>query len=349
MTVGVGVIGLGFMGRTHIGAYRAAGEACRLRGVFDLDPGRLTGTPTPAGNIDTGDADDLFDPKDVFVTDSLDALLARDDIDAVSVCTPTDTHAEVATAAVRAGKHVLVEKPVALDRSAVGALAREAHEAGVQCMPAMCMRFWPEWDWLASRIREDRTALRGLAFERIGAAPAWGAGFYQDDARSGGALYDLHIHDTDFVVHVLGPPDAVTSVGDRARVTTVYHYKAGPAHVVATGGWLRGGAAFRMRYLAEFEDGTADFDLLREPTLTFSATHNAGEPRTVSAGEGDGYSREVAAFLEAVASGTAAPVTLPDADATLAVLEAEARSLNSAAREPVRTEPPRPNRTRKTS
>ena len=337
MTVGVGVIGLGFMGRTHIGGYLAAGDACRLAGVFDLDPERLSGKATTAGNIETGDADELFDPSEVFATDSLDALLARDDIDAVSVCTPTDTHADVATAAIRAGKHVLVEKPVALERPATESLAREAGEAGVVCMPAMCMRFWPEWEWLANRARADRASIRSLAFERIGAAPAWGAGFYQDDARSGGALYDLHIHDTDFVVHLLGAPDAVTSVGDRARVTTVYHYEQGPAHVVASGGWLRGGAAFRMRYLAEFESGTADFDLTREPSLTLSDAGSGGDPEPVAVQAGDGYTREIAAFLGAVACGGAPPVTLDDAGATLAVLEAEARSLRSASREPVRS------------
>ena len=136
---------------------------------------------------------------------------------------------------------------------------------------------------------------------------------------------------------VSGVPDAVTSVGDRSRVTTIYHFENGPRHVVASGGWLRGGAAFRMRYLAEFNDGTADFDLLREPTLTLSAASAEGDPQPVEVPSGDGYSHEIGAFIDACANHAAPPVTLADAAATLAVLEAEARSLETSRREPVRT------------
>ncbi|USN99528.1 MAG: Gfo/Idh/MocA family oxidoreductase [Phycisphaeraceae bacterium] len=336
MTVGVAVIGLGFMGRTHVRAYRNAGSACRLVGVYDIDPSRLTGESGEAGNIATGsDEARLFDPDEVFATDSLDKLLASDEVDAVSVCTPTDTHCAVARAALRAGKHALVEKPVSLDRAELGALDEEATRAGRLCMPAMCMRFWPEWAWLAETLRRgDLGPARSLAFERVGAAPSWGGGFYQDAARCGGAFHDLHIHDTDFVCHLLGAPKAVTSVGDHGRVTTLYHFDGGPRHVVATGGWMRGGVGFRMRYIAEFERGTADFDLTREPTLCLARAEGGG-PRPVGVGPGAGYDGEVRAFVDAIASGGSAPVTLRDAAETLAVLEAEARSMESGRREAI--------------
>jgi len=334
MTVGVAVIGLGFMGRTHIRAYRDAAEAdgaCRLAGVFDIDPARRGGEAGESGNIATGaDEARLFDPAEVFATDSLDALLARDDIDAVSVCTPTDTHAAVARAALQAGKHVLVEKPVSLDRAEIESLAEEAERAGRLCMPAMCMRFWPEWAWLAETVRTGAPGpVRSLSFERLGAAPSWGGGFYQDTARSGGALHDLHIHDTDFICHLLGTPASVTTVGDHARMTTLYRFDHGPTHVVATGGWPRGGVGFRMRYVAEFERGTADFDLTRDPALTLSSTSGDDETRPVKATGETGYDREIRAFIGAAATGGPAPVTLREAATTLAVLEAEARSMSS--------------------
>lgn len=336
MTVGVAVIGLGFMGRTHLRAYRDAGDACRLAGVFDIDPARLTGNGGEAGNIATGSAEGaLFNPAEVFATDSIDALMARDDIDAVSVCTPTDTHAGVARAALRAGKHVLVEKPVSLDRAEIEILAEEAEHAGRICMPAMCMRFWPEWVWLAETIRGgDLGPVCTLSFERLGAAPSWGGGFYQNTDRCGGALHDLHIHDTDFVCHAIGTPRAVTAVGDHGRMTTLYHFDDGPTHVVASGGWPRGGAAFRMRYLAEFERGTADFDLTREPTLMLGRIGD-GEPSPVGVPAGTGYDAEILAFVAAAVSQTPPPVTLADAAETLAVLEAEARSMESGRQETV--------------
>lgn len=334
--VGVAVIGLGFMGRTHIRAYKAFGNACRLTGVFDLDPCRLRGDASTGGNIETGDgqAGRLFDESEVFTTDSIEALLARQEIDAVSICTPTDTHADIARAAIRAGKHVLIEKPVALDRGVVGLLASEAERAGVVAMPAMCMRFWPAWAWLKDRV-DSGDAIASLSLERIGTAPGWGGGFYQDSARSGGALYDLHIHDTDFVCHLFGTPEAVTTVGSRARMTTLYHFRDGPGLVCAAGGWLRGGADFRMRYLAELGSGTADFDLLREPPLKCSNAGTADEAVPVVVGSETGYEAEVRAFLGAIDRDGSPAVSLADASATLAVLEAEARSIDTGRRQTV--------------
>ena len=368
--IGVGVVGLGFMGRTHIGAYGKIPASCRLAGVFDLDRARLTGDAGGGGNIDTdgGRAMRLFDPSEILATDSLEVFLASPEIHAVSVCTPTDTHAEVALAAIRAGKHVLIEKPVALDRRVVERLADEARRAGVVAMPAMCMRFWPGWTWLREQVAGGAT-LRSLAFERAGGRPGWGGGFYQDASRSGGALYDLHIHDTDIVCHLLGVPDAVTTVGTLARMTTLYHFAEGSGHgsghgghaapqlVTATGGWFAGGIDFRMRYLAEFGPvagdaglrqgstlGTADFDLTRDEPLRVSRVPTGPDAEAQSEDTIDavqipdetGYDAEVRAFVESVVGSCPAPVTLADASATLAVLEAEARSMETGLREPVR-------------
>lgn len=341
--IGVGVIGLGFMGRTHIGAYDAAardGLGVRLAGVFDRDAGRLTGEAGGGGNIGGDQPERLFDPARVFATDDLDALLAREDIDAVSVCTPTDSHVEIAARALRAGKHVLVEKPVSLEVDEIERLAGEATRAGRVCMPAMCMRFWPEWSWLADGIRggasDDTGPLRAVSLERLGTMPGWGGGFYGDPTRSGGALFDLHIHDTDFICGAIGVPEAVTSVGDSAHVATIYHYGGERAglNVSARGGWLRGpGFGFRMRYVAEFERGVADFDLGGQPTsLRWCASH-ADDAEQMDLGGATGYDGEVRAFLRAVRGEEPPAVTLADAAATTRVLLAERRSIGSRQRE----------------
>jgi predicted dehydrogenase len=83
---------------------------------------------------------------------------------------------------LEAGKHVLVEKPVATGTAAIERLmeARPAPERsdGVLCAPAMCMRFWPEWAWLKNTIESGELgAVRSASFTRLGAAPAW-SGFY---------------------------------------------------------------------------------------------------------------------------------------------------------------------------
>lgn len=322
--INVGVIGLGFMGGTHIGAYLKAaadGYPCRLAAVCDADPARRGGQLPGVGNLDSGAA--AFDPKSVKAFAAPDELIACADVDLVDICTPTDSHVDVAMAALRAGKHVLVEKPVALTAEPIRQLAAAAAEAGKLCMPAQCMRFWPSWAWLRQAIADGRYGrLRALNLQRIGAMPTWSK-FFMDAARSGGASIDLHIHDCDFVYHCLGRPDAVTSAGHLNHLSTVYHYPDHSLHVTAQGGWLTPPTAFRMRYLAEFEHATADFDIGRTPQLLL-ARDGAVEP--VDTGPLNGYDGEIRHLLTAIAEGLGndqLQATLGDAIDVAIILETE--------------------------
>jgi predicted dehydrogenase len=99
MTVRVGVVGLGAMGRTHLLAYagaEGAGFPCRVVAVCDRSTERLSGRVAASGNIDVGGADRLFDPAIVFTTTDPEALFSREDVDLVSICTRTDTHVALA-------------------------------------------------------------------------------------------------------------------------------------------------------------------------------------------------------------------------------------------------------------
>lgn len=345
-TIGVGVIGLGFMGRTHVAAYQAAardGFPCRVVAVCDPDPARRAGlAPAEAGNISTGAAGErLFDPAQVRGHETAQGLLADPAVHLVSVCTYTDSHVDLALAALAAGKHVLVEKPVALRSAEVQSLALAARSAaaerGLCCMPAMCMRFWPGWSWLRERVRDGSLgAVRSATFQRLGSGPAWSAAFYRDPARSGGALFDLHVHDADFVHWCFGPPREVFAVGDAQHVTASYVYGAGgPRHVTAEGAWdLAPGAGFRMRFVVNFERGTAEFDLSRTPALVLhtdagTSAVEAGEP-----GVRTGYDGQVRRLVETIAAGrTDTPATIDQAVAVTRLLEAERES--QASRLPV--------------
>ena len=213
--LGIGIVGLGFMGQTHLGAYQRAAEAGfsnKLVAVCDADPERRAGKAPAAGNFDTDAAEELFDPAEVKGYEDPAELFADPAVDVVSICTPTDSHVDLAIAALKAGKHVLVEKPVAVSADEVRRLAAVDAETDTLCMPAMCMRFWPAWAWLCERVREGTYgAVRSAAFQRLGTRPGWGGGFYEDDSRTGGALVDLHIHDADFVRWVFGAPDELRS------------------------------------------------------------------------------------------------------------------------------------------
>ena len=321
--VGVGVIGVGFMGRTHIGAYAVA-EGAEVRAVFDPSM-----RAAAAGNLITaGGADDLVArlPREP----SLEALLARADIDLVSICTPTDTHVALVRAAIAAGKHVLVEKPTALDAGAIDALDREARAKGVLAMPAHCMRFWPAWAFMAEAVRGARYGrpLRA-SFRRLGARPGWSQDFYLDVTRSGGAIVDLHIHDADFIRFAFGEPTTVAATGSRMHVRTRYGFANG-LEVEAEGGWMDDPAfAFTMVATIECERGILDFRLGRDPELLVLVD---GVAQPIRAGidypAGSGYDGEIRALIAAIRSGAReAPVTLADAARTQRLLDREIAAL----------------------
>jgi predicted dehydrogenase len=329
-SIGVGVIGLGFMGRTHLAAYALAGRAGydnHVVAVADRDAARRLGEAATIGNLAKDFDGPLFDRDATRSYDDPHDLLADPAVELVSICTHTDTHVDLAIAALEAGKHVLVEKPVALAAADVDRLRRVAARSSTLCMPAMCMRFWPAWAWLAARVADGSYgAVRSAAFRRLGTRPRWGEGFYADLERSGGALVDLHIHDADFVLHLFGKPASVTAAGDLEHLTALYRYPQGPRHVSAEGGWDHSpGFPFAMRYTVVFERATADFDIGRRPQLLL---HRDGGTELVELEEIDGYDGEVRHLLDAIATGRRElAATLDDAYELTRLLEAERAAL----------------------
>jgi predicted dehydrogenase len=195
-------------------------------------------------------------------------------------------------------------------------------------MPAHCIRFWPAYAFLKACIDDKRYgSVKRASFTRLASPPAWNADFYKNSARSGGALVDLHIHDTDFVRHCFGDPKSVHSSGNLHHITTLYHYPDGPDHVVAEGGWDHTpGFPFRMAFTVIFDKATIDYDLSRENPLLICSDGNA-IPHDV--GQLTGYDEEVRHMLLCIATGASTTdVTIEDAHGTACLLDAERESLN---------------------
>lgn len=334
-TLGIGIIGMGFMGQTHARSYLAAIEAgadAALIGVCDSDADRRAGLCAAAGNISTGEDERLFEPGTVDGHAGLDDLLADPRIGLVSVCTPTDTHAAIAERALRAGKHVLVEKPVALNAGSIRALADVAAGAHKLCIPAMCVRHWPGWSMLRSVIDSgEHGRVLHARFERLGSRPAWGGAFYHDAERCGGAAFDLHVHDADMVLWLFGRPAFVRAQGGRDHIETQYGYPGGPA-VSAEGAWMRDPSfPFRMRFTVEFERAVLAFDSRLERPLSI---HAGGEARSPDLGGDSGYGVQARAVIEAVRRHEAgeAPASVPtlgDAVDVTRLIDAELASAGS--------------------
>jgi len=291
------------MGSTHLKAWGKTPGA-GLVAVFDFDERRLAGDLSAVqGNL--GGPGEQLDFSAVRQYRELDALLADAEIEAVDVCLPTDLHEPVAIAALRAGKHVLVEKPMALDGAAADRMAAEAETCGRVLMTAQVLRFIPEYLALEEAVhRTGMGAMRAAIFRRRCAAPAWG-GWLKDAARSGGGVFDLLIHDVDMCLHLFGRPEAVAATGhvDASRsidtLQAQWFYTDG-AVVTVTGGWQHPGAfPFSMEYSVTLDGGTVEYSSAgRAPTL-----YAGGGEQVLAFEGGDGYAGEIAYFAECCSAG----------------------------------------------
>ncbi len=313
----IAVLGLGFMGSTHVKALRSVAGA-QLAAVFSNDEKKLAGDLTAVrGNL--GTSGEVMDFSSVRRFRDLAAVLADPDIDAVDICLPTDLHAPVAIDALRAGKHVLIEKPMALDGPSADRIVAESQLHNRVLMTAQVLRFWPEYIGLRESVRGRQLgAVRSAIFRRRCATPNWG-GWLADAAKSGGGVFDLLIHDIDMCLHLFGAPEAISATGyfDPAgadSVTATLYYPNGLA-VLVTGGWHPPSSLpFSMEFTVTFDGGTVDFSSSGRPLTLYSAN---GGPIS-KPDSPDGYTAELQYFVDCCRDGKA-PELCPPAESAAAV------------------------------
>jgi predicted dehydrogenase len=323
--INIGVAGVGFMGATHLRIYQRV-RGVRIAAVCDVSGriknGVLGGV---AGNIQQTDA--LRFRTETRVVRTFEALLEDPAIDVIDICTPTALHPAQAIAALRAGKHVICEKPLATTSAEARQVAKAAAQARGFLMVAMGVRFWPGWSLLKEVVSEETYGtVLAASFRRLSSRPTWGAGA----SHPGGALLDLHIHDTDFVNYVFGRPAAVFCSGVLGgsgavdHVATQYIYPGGSA-VQAEGTWLLHGG-FNMAYTVYAEGVTLDYDFQRGAEA-LRVTRAGKASQTMKLRGEDGYNVELRHFIDCIREGRPSPVvSAADAVACLEICEAEEKS-----------------------
>jgi predicted dehydrogenase len=327
---GVALLGAGFMASTHAAVYGALRERAQVKVVCGLEADRVAALAEPLGARATAD---------------WEQALAMPGVDAVDLCLPTPLHRPVAERALAAGKHVLLEKPIALTLEDADAIGAAAEESGRVLMVGHVLRFFAEIGELR-RVLATGELGRPLAATatRLSPPPDWND-WMRDPARSGGTLVDMAIHDFDVLGALLGPARRVhaRAVADGTHVTALVAHERGEATLEASHampGSYPFTAGLRVlcehgvlehRFVAGAGDEVADSDTVSE--LGIYPHH--GEARRFSA-PGDPWHAQIDGFLACVSDGTApADGTFAQARAALAVALTARRSLESGLPETV--------------
>lgn len=208
-----GIIGFGHIGKIH-------GEAVRHVPGVEL---AAIGTTRP------DEVQSLCGP-DVSVCTNYSDILHRSDLDALVICVPTYLHERFVVEALDQGLPVLCEKPFALDLASAQRMLAAAARSQRCLMIAQVLRFWPPYLRIKQLVGVGAIGpIQAIAGHRLAQYPPWGD-WFRDPEKSGGAMLDMQVHDTDFVYWLLGPPQEVYAAGLRSpagswdQVTSLLRY-----------------------------------------------------------------------------------------------------------------------------
>lgn len=308
----IAIIGLGFMGSTHLKGLQTV-KGATLTAVAESDPVKRSGDMSSIqGNL--GGPGEKYDFSQVAQYADAADLFNDPNVDAVDICLPTNLHKPLTLAALRAGKHVLVEKPMGLDRAECDEMIAEAEKAGKILMTAQVLRFFPAYTALKRTLAAgDLGPVRAALFRRRCAAPAWSQWLKQAD-KSGGGVFDLLIHDVDVANHLFGKPRAVSATGYEDLgagidlLTAQLHYDHIPS-VTISGGWHHPKSyPFSMEYTVSADGGTIDYSTDNRPPTLYKAD---GETSALALDDVDGYAAEIQYFVDCVNAGKQPELCMP--------------------------------------
>ncbi|MBZ5605164.1 MAG: Gfo/Idh/MocA family oxidoreductase [Acidobacteriia bacterium] len=286
----IAVVGLGFMGGVHLRAWRKMPgvEVAIVSRREHAGTGNLPGEPLDLSGIER--------------YPDIDSALADPRVEAVDLCLPTPLHEEAAIRALRAGKHVLVEKPMAPTVAACERMIEEAKRAGRVLMVGHVLRFFPAYRALMDRDFGEPCL---ATFRRRCERPEW------MKWETGGAVLDLLIHDFDMVLALFGWPCEIEASGSGDLIKARLGYDGFAVEVV--GGWHPGKFPITMKYRVVGSRATMEYSFNDEPPPSR-----------------DPFAEEIAYFAECVRTGREPERCRPEASAeavrlALAVIEARKR------------------------
>ena len=300
----IAVIGFGFMGKTH-SLNILKNNDLKLIAIVDAHPELIEeNLNTKDGNFPTGKVK-ASDKSRIHKYSNLDDCLKSEDLDAVSICVHTNLHYEMAKKALLNEKHVLLEKPLCLDIAQAEELINLAEKKKRIFMVGHVVRFMAPYQKLKQWIdSKEFGELRFLSLSRFSGLPVWGQWKEKKvKITSGGALFDLIIHDIDFANYALGMPTDIKCnylPGELSRhdyISAMWSYKDKDVHVKIEGGnTFHSNFPFQVNYMAKFEKASILYTSFKEDSIQIADERGIKE---VPAGNAtDGYYNEIAYFAE---------------------------------------------------
>ncbi len=196
----IGIIGTGGISQVHMRGYESMPDECEMVAFCDLNP------------ENTQKAVDKYGGK-AYV--DYREMLASGDVDAVSVATPNKYHVQPTVDSLKAGKHVLCEKPLGMNAAECKLMCAAARESGKILQVALQNRWTAAARFMKQYI--DTGAMGDIYYARAQAlrrrgVPAWGV-FIHKDQQGGGPLIDIGVHILDFTLYLMGYPKPVSASG----------------------------------------------------------------------------------------------------------------------------------------
>ena len=338
MKIKVGIIGCGNISNFHTGGYKALPDACEIVAVCDIDEQKVKAYAEKYGVAR-------------WYTD-YNEMLAKENLDAVSVCTWNAEHKGATIAALKSGVNVICEKPMAMNQAEALEMKKVAEESGKLLMIAFVRRFGNDADVLKNFIDKgtmgDLYYAKAVYLRRNG----WPGGWFGDkEYAGGGPLIDLGVHVIDLVRYLAGNPKPISAYG-------VTYDNLGPNRASGGQSWVASTGGKKFKYdvedfssaLVRFDNGMtlaveASFNLnvkndvgnielfgtkagaKIDPQIEFFSDMNGMlvdiKPSGNTALNFDGlFNREIAHFVDCVRNGTPCRSTADDGVAVMKILDA---------------------------
>jgi predicted dehydrogenase len=311
----IGIAGIGFMGMIHYLAWQRVPGA-KVVALSSRDPKKRAGDWRGIqGNF--GPPGERMDLRGVRGFETFDELIAQPDIDLIDICLPNGGHCKATLAAATAGKHVLCEKPIALNVADAKKMLAGTSKSGTQLMIGHILPFFPEYCFALSCLWSGKYGkVRGGHFKRIISDPPPAVNYF-DPAEMGGPLVDLHIHDAHFIRLLFGMPAAVFSRGRmRGEVVefaeTQFVFEDASQMVSATSGVIpQQGRSFTHGFEIHFERATLLFDFamlggkphVATPLTVLDSKGKTTQPKLGSSDPVDAFVAELREVAKSLKSG----------------------------------------------